>query len=214
MLKGTLQWIRSVFAVLGGLVMVVVTTPLTEYLAQPLRLKAQLRPAQAIVVLGGGAFKDNLPSPSSVARAVHGFSLLRAGYAPRILLSGGRVTPELGQEGLAMKKLLEDIGAKDRLLKTENRSTRTYSSAQESARILQPQGVNRILLVSHPNHMLRAKWTFERAGFTVYPAPIPWDRLPQKFSIGRICLFRNVLNEYGGLVLYWWRGWLSLPSVT
>ncbi len=110
-----------------------------------------------------------------------------------------------------MKKLLEDIGAPAKTLETEDRSTRTYSNSTESARILKPQGVTRILLVSHPNHMRRAKWTFEKAGFTVYPAPIPWDRLPGKgenFNMGRIGLIRSVLHEYGGLVLYWWRGWL------
>lgn len=211
MFKRIFRWTKTAFALLGLFVVIVVTTPLPEFLAQPLRLKAQLRPTQAIVVLGGGAFKDGPPSISSIARAIYGFSLLRKGYAPRILLSGGRATPDYGYEGLAMKKLLQDIGAKGKLLLTEDRSTRTYSSAHESARILQAQGATRILLVSHPNHMLRAKWTFERAGFTVHPAPIPWDRLPKReFSIGlaRIGILQSVLHEYGGLALYWWRGWL------
>ena len=209
MFKRTVQWTKAAFIALGMLVVIVPGTPLSEYLAQPLRLEPQLRPAQAIVVLGGGAFKDDLPSTSSLARAIYGYTLFRAGYAPRILLSGGRATPEDGREGLAMKRLLLNIGAEPGLLEIEDRSTRTYSSAQESARILQPQGTTRILLVSHPNHMLRAKWTFEKTGFTVYPAPIPWDRLTEKtVSIDRIGLFLSTLHEYGGLVLYWWRGWL------
>ncbi len=108
-----------------------------------------------------------------------------------------------------MKNLLQDIGVESRLLETEARSTRTYSNAQQSAKILQARGTTRLLLVTHPNHMLRAKWTFEKAGFTVYPAPIPWDRFTEKkFSIGRIDLFWRALHEYGGLVLYWWRNWL------
>lgn len=209
MFKRTVRWIKAPFTALGILFVILVTTPLSEYLAQPLRLEGQLRIAQAIVVLGGGAFKDGSASISSLARAIYGFSLLRAGYAPSILLSGGRATPEYGPEGLAMKNLLQDIGAESRLLETEDRSTRTYSNAQESAKILQARGTTRILLVTHPNHMLRAKWTFEKAGFTVYPAPIPWDRFTdKKISIGRIDLFRRALHEYGGLVLYWWRNWL------
>ena len=209
MFKRMVRWIKATFTVLGLLVVIIAATPLSEYLSQPLRLEGQPRRAQAIVVLGGGAFKDGVVSISSLARAVYGFSLFRTGYAPRILLSGGRATPKDGPESLAMKKLLQDIGAESRLIETEDRSTRTYSSAQESARILQPQGATRILLVSHPNHMLRAKWTFEKAGFTVYPAPIPWDRFTEKnFSIGRLDLFQSALHEYGGLVLYWWRGWL------
>jgi len=174
MFKRMVRWIKATFTVLGMLVVIIVATPLSEYLSQPLRLEGPPRRAQAIVVLGGGASKDGYASIPSLARAVYGFSLFRAGYAPRILLSGGRATPKDGPESLAMKKLLQDIGAQSSLLETEDRSTRTYSNAQESARILQPQGATRILLVSHPNHMLRAMWTFEKAGFTVHPAPIPW----------------------------------------
>lgn len=211
MIKKIGRWVTAIFTVIGLFSTVIVTTPISEYLAQPLRLEAQLKSAQAIVVLGGGAFKDGLPSVPSLTRAVYGFALLRAGYAPRLLLSGGQVSAESGLEGLAMKKLLQDIGASPKVLETEDRSTRTYSNANESARILQPQGVRRILLVTHPNHMLRARGTFEKAGFTVYPAPVPWDRLAAIWgrpSLGRFQLFHNVLYEYAGLALYWGKGWL------
>jgi len=149
-----------------------------------------------------------LPLIGSLARAVYGLTLLRAGYAPRLLLAGGRAKPDSGLEALAMRKLLEGIGASSKLLETEELSTRTYTNAVESSRILQPQGATHILLVTHSNHMLRAKLAFEKAGFIVYPAPIPWDRLPERATIRRIPLLRDVLYEYGGLVLYWWRGWL------
>lgn len=211
MVKKIGRWIKNLFAVIGLLTVIVVTTPIAEYLAQPLRLDARLQPAQAIVVLGGGASKDGLPSISSLVRAVYGFSLFRAKYAPRILLAGGRVRPGTGYEAAAMKKLLQDIGASPEVLETEDRSTRTYTNAKESARILHTKGATRILLVTHPNHMLRAKWTFEKAGFIVYPAPVPWDRLPVKRikpNFGRIGLLYNVFYEYGGFALYWWRGWL------
>lgn len=204
-------WTTRILATLGLIVLVVVATPVADYLAQPLRLEAQLRTAKAIVVLGGGAYRNDVPSMASLARAVYGLSLLRAGYAPRLLLAGGRARPDAGMEALAMKNLLEGIGASAKILETEGRSSRTYSNAVECARILQPQGAMRILLVTHPAHMLRAKLTFEKAGFTVYPAPIPWDRLPTVRAmprIGRIALLYDDLYEYGGLVLYWWRGWL------
>lgn len=205
------RWVISLFAALGLSFVLVVITPISDYLAQPLRLEAQLRPADAIVVLGGGAYKDGFPSIPSVVRAVYGLSLFRSGYAPRILLAGGRVRPEYGWEAAAMKNLLEGLGAAPKILETEDHSTRTYGNARESAQILQARGMTRILLVSHPNHMLRAKKTFEKAGFTVYPAPLPWDRLPAKSvrpNLGRIGLMHNVLYEYAALALYWWRGWL------
>lgn len=203
--------ITRILAAAGLVFLLVVTTPMADYLAKPLRVEAQLRSAEAIVVLAGGAYRDDAPSTASLARAVYGLTLLRAGHAPRLLLSGGRARPDSGMEALAMKKLLEGIGASAKVLETEERSTRTYSNAIECAQILQPQGATHILLVTHPNHMLRAKMTFEKAGFTVYPVPIPWDRLPSDRAvprISRITLLDNVLYEYGGLLLYWWRGWL------
>lgn len=211
MLSRLRPWFIRILAALGFVFLLVVATPVADYLAQPLRIEGQLRSAEAIVVLGGGAYRDGVASMGSLARAVYGLTLLRAGYAPRLLLAGGRARPDTGLEALAMKKLLEGIGASSELLETEERSTRTYSNALESARILQPQGATHILLVTHATHMLRAKLAFERAGFTVYPAPIPWDRPPTtraKPRLGRINLLYNVLYEYGGLVLYWWRGWL------
>ncbi len=127
-----------------------------------------------------------MPLIGSLARAVYGLTLLRAGYAPRLLLAGGRAKPDSGLEALAMRKLLEGIGASSKLLETEELSTRTYTNAVESSRILQPQGATHILLVTHSNHMLRAKLAFEKAGFIVNPAPIPWDRLPERATIRRI----------------------------
>ncbi|MBI4488392.1 MAG: YdcF family protein [Deltaproteobacteria bacterium] len=211
MSKNVRRWISRVLATIGLFIVVVVTIPISKLLVEPLRLEAQIKAAEAIVVPGGGAFEDGLPSISSLARAVYGFSLFRAGYTPRLLLAGGQASPEFGREGLTMKKLLQDLGASVKALETEDRSSRTYSNAQESARILKKQGATHILLVTHPNHMLRARWTFEKAGCTVYPAPIPWDRLSEKTlrpSIGRIVLLHNVLYEYAALLLYWWRGWL------
>ena len=203
--------ITFIFAAVGFFTVIVIATPVTEYLARPLRLGPELRKAEAIVVLGGGAFRDDVPSLSSLARAVYGYTLYHAGYAPRLLLSSGRVQPESGWEALAMKRLLEGIGALPTVLETEDHSTRTHSNATETARILLPQGVKRILLVSHPSHMWRAERTFEKVGFTVYPAPIPWDRWSEdwtELSVERVVLLYRVLYEYGALLLYWWRGWL------
>jgi len=211
MIKSIWRWVQRLLAVAGLGACLVVLTPVAEQLARPLRLAPDLKSAQAIVVLGGGAFKDGIPSPASVERAVYGLSLLRAGYGPRLLLSSGQARPEFGNEAAAMKRLLEGIGAADKLLEIEERSTRTYSNAVESARLLKPQGVKRILLVTHPNHMLRAKLTFEKAGFEVLAAPLPWDRLPERwmlFRIGRVKLLYDVAYEYGAILLYWWRGWL------
>jgi len=195
-LKRTFDWFKLPLAAFGLFYVIIVATPLNDLLSVPLRVKAELQSVEAIMVLGAGASRNETLTIPSLTRAIHAYSLYKAGYAPRIILSGGRATPRLGTEDLAMKRFLLEIGGNPKKLETETRSTRTYANALESARILQPQGVTQILLVSHPNHMRCAKWTFEKAGFTVFPAPIPWER-PSfdsiKISPNRICRLWDVL---------------------
>ena len=50
-------WVVRVLATLGLAVLLVVATPVADYLALPLRDEGQLRSAEAIVVLGGGAYR-------------------------------------------------------------------------------------------------------------------------------------------------------------
>jgi uncharacterized SAM-binding protein YcdF (DUF218 family) len=55
----------------------------------------------------------------------------------------------------------------------ENTSDDTQENAENAARILQPhapQGVRRIVLVTHAYHMQRARRWFELQGFEVQPA--------------------------------------------
>ena len=53
----------------------------------------------------------------------------------------------------------------------ESRSLDTRENAARSAEILLPAGARRIVLVTHAAHMRRSVEAFERAGFTVIPAP-------------------------------------------
>ena len=54
----------------------------------------------------------------------------------------------------------------------ENNSRDTFENARFSARILQPLGIRRILLVTDGMHEWRALQEFSSAGFTVVAAPV------------------------------------------
>ncbi|HLO64577.1 MAG TPA: YdcF family protein, partial [Azonexus sp.] len=53
----------------------------------------------------------------------------------------------------------------------EDESQDTAGNARQSAQLLNPDGVRRIVLVTQAFHMPRARLLFEAQGFTVIPAP-------------------------------------------
>lgn len=171
--------------------------------------------AQAIVVLGGGVYHD---APEYGGDTVRSYSLERLRYAARLqrasglplLASGG--SPEGGiAESLAMWETLRtDFGIDTRWV--EITSVNTAENARHSRAILQPSGIDRILLVTHAWHMRRAQMAFEKAGFTVIPAPTIYstagnltllDFLPSAKGLMQSHL---ALHEWMGIVWYRLKG--------
>jgi len=105
-----------------------------------------------------------------------------------------------------MVQLLEARGIPNRVLDGESCSLTTQENALFTAAILHPQGIQRILLITDPPHMMRALLTFRANGFTVIPytsqIPHRWDFKAKAFLD---------LREYIGLVSYALRG-LFLPQ--
>ena len=139
----------------------------------------QLAKSQAIVVLGGGVYRD---APEYGGDTIGFVSLERLRYALYlsklsglpILATGG--APEGGvAEAVAMRKSAEDeFGSK--IQWTEGQSMDTSSSARLSALLLSAHGVKRIALVSHAWHLPRAVANFEAVGLEVVPAPMGFSR--------------------------------------
>ncbi len=145
----------------------------------------------AIVVLGGGvlvgaAEYDGRDSPGrlTLERIRYGAYLSRKTGLP-LAVVGGRVF-EGEPEGEVMRRVLEqEFQIPVRWV--ESTSLNTRENAQQASRLLQPQGIRRILLVTHGVDTRRARREFEAAGFAVIPAPtlIPsihienvWDFVP------------------------------------
>ena len=115
--------------------------------------------ADAIVVLGCG-------SVSRLARRVErGASLYRAQAAPLLLLSGGGRGPE--PEASIMRRLALAAAVPEAALILEPRSRNTWENACESARLLRPRGLIRVVLVSDRAHLPRAALLFRLAGLEV-----------------------------------------------
>lgn len=130
--------------------------------------------AQAIVVLGGGAYFNAIEyggptvGHATLERLRYAAHLHRLTGKP-ILVSGGDPQGSGTPEAIQMKAVLEN-DFRVPVKWTEETSDNTRQNAYNSFALLKKDGVTRIYLVTHAWHMPRASREFERAGFKVIPA--------------------------------------------
>ena len=154
-------------------------TPLPNVLNRWTGVSAQLQPAAAIVVLGGGMEGDGTLSNSSLRRAIHGMTLFQRGFAPLVAFSGPASPPLGRKEAEVRAEMARLFGVSPASIVTETTALTTRAEASRMAAVLQPMGVDTILLVTSYVHMARSRQLFENVGFTVQPAPVedhadPW----------------------------------------
>ena len=192
----------------------------TPFLADELRRTLEPAPGdpltdrngQAIVVLGGGTYfsapeyaRDTV-SPATLVRLRYAAHLHRALGKP-VLVTGGAPQGNATSEAEQMKQALEsDFRVTVRW--TEPASSNTLENARLSYRLLNAAGVKRIYLVTHAWHISRAQLAFERAGFSVIPAPTGYttryeatalDFLPSTSGLSRS---RDFFHEWIGIGWY------------
>lgn len=136
---------------------------------------ADLKNAQAIVVLGGGKYAQ---APEYGGDTVAAMSLVRLRYAATlhrqtglpVLVSGGSPEGSATDEAQAMRLALEREFAVP-VRWREGSSANTLENARLTRELLGRDGIRRIVLVTHAWHMPRARLAFEHAGFEVVAAP-------------------------------------------
>lgn len=133
------------------------------------------KPAEAIVVLGGGTYFN---APEYAGDTVGDATLLRLRYAAKlyrdlakpILVTGGKPLGNTLSEAQQMRQALEQEFSTP-VQWTEDESDNTYESARYSFKQLQQHHIKNIYLITHAWHMPRALRAFRTAGFNVIPAP-------------------------------------------
>ncbi|WP_395060621.1 YdcF family protein [Polaromonas sp.] len=172
--------------------------------------------AQAIVVLGSGVhpvapeYGEPQASGAATLRLRYGVWLARQTGLPVAFAGGlgwGAAGEQVVSEGeVARRAAQQDYGLTLRWVDNQSRDT------SENARFLRPllakDKVQRIALVTHAWHMPRAAAAFERAGFTVVPAPMGFI-LPSRNSVLQwlptgdgLEASRAVLKEWLGLLVH------------
>ena len=175
---------------------------------------------QAIVVLGGGTYHR---APEYGGDTVRSRTLQRLRYAARlqralgkpVLVTGGSPDGSPVAEAQLMKQVLEKEFQVP-VQWVEPRSNNTLEHGPLVHALLKPAGIERIYLVTHGWHMPRARMVFERAGFTVIPAPTAFttrfeltllDFLPKAEALSDSSRF---FHEILSITYYWFRLLLKL----
>lgn len=192
--------------------------------------------ADAIVVLGGATQPALAPRPwvevsEQGDRILYGARLYNQAKAPKLILSGGRITWRGGsaKQGAAseaddMKEFAIAMNVPESDILLEGDSLNTRENAVNVKKILESQSIESVLLVTSAIHMPRAVAIFKKLGIAVIPAPtdylVPteayesvnttWQgRLLACFPDAEaIAQFTRALKEYVGFALYRLRGWV------
>ena len=159
--------------------------------------------AQAIVILGGGGQRAFAPEyggpaadPMLLERLTYGAYIARKTSLP-ILVTGYHL------EATAMRDtLLRNFDIHARWV--EDQSYDTFDNARNSVRLLEADGVHRIVLVTRATHMWRSVHEFTAAGIEVVPGPVGilavrdfgiFHYMPGSDALARSC---TAINELVG----------------
>ena len=186
--------------------------------------------ADAILVLGGGTAPQLAPRPwvevsEQGDRSLYGSRLYTQGRAPKLVLSGGRISwrgSSGSSEAEDMKQIAMamNVAAGDILLEGDSLNTR--HNAVNTKALLDAESIETVLLVTSALHMPRSVAIFKKLGIDVIPAPTdyfsPTENRGDVTIEGRILSllpdagathnFTRALKEYVGFVIYRLRGWV------
>ena len=179
-----LVWRRTgvALALIAGLCLYAAAIPaVASYLLRrveaALPRNVDLKAAQAIVVLGGDVRRGNggdIPDRLgrlSLERVMFGALAYRRLHLP-VVVSGGIVGGAQASAGALMKAALEEDFAVP-VAWSEDRSRTTWENALYTARLLLPEKLTTVVVVTEAWHLPRAIWAFERVGLKALPWPAP-----------------------------------------
>lgn len=165
-----LTYLLSISAVSNQLI-----KPLENHYPQP--SINDLKDAQAIVVLGGGAFNavpdfdgEGQLSENAANRFIMGLRLHQALRIP-IILTGGQGFSRTTTEAEIAQRTLAASGVEEKYLIKEEKSRNTYENALYTKQLCQEMHFQKVILVTSAYHLPRSVILFQRENINVIPYP-------------------------------------------
>jgi len=131
-------------------------------------------PADAIVVLGAKVTSSGQPGSDLTSRTYHAVDLYNAGWAPHVICTGGYANDPTSAAATAARFAI-GLGVPQENVFQADGSMTTAEDARATADVMRTQGWESVILVSHPLHLYRARWSFQRAGLSVNSSPTTTD---------------------------------------
>ena len=176
------------------------------WLAEPLKISEPAQPADAIVVFAGGVGETGQAGGGVQERISQAITLYQDGVAPYMVISSGFIFTQ--REAQVMKTIAVTNGVPEDAIILEEQAKNTYDNVVLTNQIVAAHGWHRIALVSSPYHMRRALLTWKKVapGIDVIATP-PSSSLFYAHGRGAsLEQMRGLLQEYAGIVYYWWSG--------
>ena len=210
-------WGRSLLSICI-LVLLVMSSPyVADWLIRPLEYRYQ-PPVEVsgdvIVMLGGGAVfgspdiggLGNLTGPA--ANRLLTVVRLEKKLGVPVILSGGQVYKDTGQEAYIGQRILMELGVSEDKIITEDKSLNTEENAINVQKIIAEKNYKQPILVTSAFHMPRSVLNFEKCGQSVQPFPADYFTGPQsRLYVNKIVpaaeAFRVsyiALHEYLGII--------------
>lgn len=159
------RWMRAMAIAL--LVLALIEACLMAAVAITARTMDSPAPADVIIVLGGGLNPiDGTPRATLAYRLDRAAELYEAGFAPRIVVSGGQGADEPISEAESMRRYLVALGVPDEVIELEDKSTNTQQNMEYSKAIMDAEGYHSALIVTSDYHLWRALQLAQRAGIS------------------------------------------------
>lgn len=153
--------------------------------------------ADTILVLGAAQY-NGTPSQWFAARLDHAVDLYEEGVSGHITTIGGKLEGDVYTEAEAGADYLREQGVPDEAITEINEGADTLGSAEAFAPVAEENGWDRVLVVTDPNHSLRATSMVGDQGVDAHASP---TRQGPAVSSRKEQL-DAIIHETGGLMYY------------
>lgn len=157
----------------------------------------EARPVDAIIVLGAAQYNGR-PSAVLQARLDRALELYTAGFAPQIVVTGGKQPGDAFTEAETGYLYLMERGVPESAIVLENQGRSTWDSLNGVPAVLSPEMAPSVLVVSDGFHLLRSELMLRELGYETWGSaatgsPIePWSATE----------FSYVVRETGGVIVF------------